>query len=39
VLALGEAETAPSSLFTALPGGPGLYAGLKTAQPRLSAAV
>jgi chemotaxis protein methyltransferase CheR len=39
VLALGEAETAPSSLFTALPGGPGLYAGSKTVQPRLSAAV
>jgi chemotaxis protein methyltransferase CheR len=39
MLCLGEAESAPKSLFQLLPGGDGVYGKVKSAQPRLSAAV
>jgi chemotaxis protein methyltransferase CheR len=39
VLGLGDAEAAPKNLFHLLPGGDGIYAKLKSAMPRLGAAV
>jgi chemotaxis protein methyltransferase CheR len=39
VLGLGDAEAAPKNLYQLLPGGDGVYARIKSATPRLSAAV
>jgi chemotaxis protein methyltransferase CheR len=39
VLCLGEAESAPKTLFQIMPGGDGVYAKARALQPRFSAAV